>query len=343
LTRALVQTAVTVVLIAVGMGFVYVPPEAEGLWGPPHVSVVDCHVSATSGTLTALSRSHSPSGLEPMRFQLSSHSLTASKEAAAHWPLVPRSMSATREGLLLVGGWDGSVYEIDPRRPDRPPALVVRDPERQPNTIQSSPDGRWLITRGASFINVWCLESRTLRWRRDVCGIRCQAIHANSQILYFGLHDGRVLELDLESGTALRSLGQPGPSTCALSISPDGRWLAMMDMDHIDILDLDTGAFLSSCAIHSQPGYDPVQFVTFSPCSKLLVTAADGGTRLAVWDLATGERKQTLDGHDGFVLGAAFVDGRTLCSWANDGTIRTWDLLTANERKVISLPAALRI
>jgi WD40 repeat protein len=75
----------------------------------------------------------------------------------------------------------------------------------------------------------------------------------------------------------------------------------------------------------------------------LLVTAADGGTRLAVWDLATGERKQTLDGHDGFVLGAAFVDGRTLCSWANDGTIRTWDLLTANERKVISLPAALRI
>ena len=71
----------------------------------------------------------------------------------------------------------------------------------------------------------------------------------------------------------------------------------------------------------------PVESVAFSPDSTTLAGASfDGSIRL--WDVATGDTRQTLTGHTSNVTSVAFSpDGQTLASgsWQN---IRLWDIAT---------------
>jgi WD40 repeat protein len=73
------------------------------------------------------------------------------------------------------------------------------------------------------------------------------------------------------------------------------------------------------------PGIDSI---AFSPDGK---TLASGGYdyKITLWDLGTGKKRKTLEGHEGGIVSIAFSpDGKTLVSGSRDFTIKIWDLVT---------------
>lgn len=66
--------------------------------------------------------------------------------------------------------------------------------------------------------------------------------------------------------------------------------------------------------------------VAFSPKGDLLA-AGDGTTQIRLWDISTGVRIMTLQGHDDAVWSVCFSpDGRWLASGSADNTIRLWKI-----------------
>lgn len=73
------------------------------------------------------------------------------------------------------------------------------------------------------------------------------------------------------------------------------------------------------------PGAVGASAVTFGPDGTQLVSGDDAGA-IHLWDVASGERRQTLAGQGGRVLGLAFQPhGRALVSWNADGMARLWE------------------
>lgn len=70
--------------------------------------------------------------------------------------------------------------------------------------------------------------------------------------------------------------------------------------------------------------------LVFSPDRTILIIAF--GSRIELWDLATGDKLTTLDGHTAFVETLLFSpDGKTLVSAGPDGTILLWDWNVARD------------
>jgi WD40 repeat protein len=68
---------------------------------------------------------------------------------------------------------------------------------------------------------------------------------------------------------------------------------------------------------------DIVQSVSISPDGNTLVSGSDDNT-IKIWDLATGQLRQTL-GHDDIVQSVSISpDGSTLVSGSADRTIKIW-------------------
>jgi len=65
--------------------------------------------------------------------------------------------------------------------------------------------------------------------------------------------------------------------------------------------------------------------VAISPDGRCLASAHQGGT-VRIWDVATGEFLQELDGHTDYVWSVAFSpDGRHFASGSSDYTVYVWD------------------
>jgi WD40 repeat protein len=69
-----------------------------------------------------------------------------------------------------------------------------------------------------------------------------------------------------------------------------------------------------------------LESLTICPNGQILVSSSDDGT-IKVWNLHTGRRKSTLEGHLRPVYAFAISpDGQTLVSGSNDSTIKVWNL-----------------
>ncbi len=133
---------------------------------------------------------------------------------------------------------------------------------------------------------------------------------------------------DAKTGKEIRQF--PGwVDVSGVEFSPDGKMIATSAED-IRLYDTETGNELRRFA-PNQAGWE----VVFSPDGKLLasgnfVDKTDGAVRL--WDVATGNLVQTLQGHTQSVWRTAFSpDGKMLASSDLSGVVILWDLGTGKE------------
>ena len=141
----------------------------------------------------------------------------------------------------------------------------------------------------------------------------------------------RILALRFSSDGALLAAGSY--SLIHLRSSSDGALIADELYSLIRIWDVDTGnkllsvntAYNTEYKGNNTPlGNDPKSLV-FSPDGTILVSGLARGA-IQLWDVPTGDRIATLNGHTRKVGTLAFSsDGKTLVSTAADGTILLWD------------------
>jgi WD40 repeat protein len=74
-----------------------------------------------------------------------------------------------------------------------------------------------------------------------------------------------------------------------------------------------------------------VRALAFAPDGATLATGSTDRT-VRLWNVRTGERRATLQGHRETVAAVAFHrDGHTLASGSKDGVVKLWDARTAQE------------
>jgi RNA polymerase sigma factor (sigma-70 family) len=130
--------------------------------------------------------------------------------------------------------------------------------------------------------------------------------------------------LDAATGKELRAFPSPGRHSYAVSLSADGKRLAVAGDDKaVRVWDVATGKELYR--LRAAP--DQVLCAAFSPDGKLLVTGEPEVAR--VWGAATGKELRALPVPDHTVASLAFTpDGTTLVTGSFYSDLRVWDVTT---------------
>ena len=217
-----------------------------------------------------------------------------------------------------------------------------------PSNLTFSPDGKTVAFGSRGRIRLWQPETgdsfdiplidNVQNIPRDVRlnimpEISALVFSPDGKKLVSGTMGGNVQMWDVETGVPLAPFfeGQGLDKDTntyyqdpikALAFSSDSTLLAVGSQNRIRLL-----------GSHQQIGFKEVSHGTnalvFSPDNTVLVTGTTAGIRhseIELWDLTTGEKLSTLDGHRASVKTLIFSpDGKTFVSTGQDGTILIWD------------------
>ena len=142
---------------------------------------------------------------------------------------------------------------------------------------------------------------------------------------------GDVQIWDTETGAALTSFFAEEPPTgnryrdpiMDIAFSSDGSLLAVGSMKTLRLL-----GNVKQIGLKEMSYGDEVwgNTLLFAPDDTVLVIGLIQSGGIALWDLTSGEKLTTLDGHTNRVQTLAFSpDGKTLVSASGDGTVLVWD------------------
>jgi WD40 repeat protein len=210
----------------------------------------------------------------------------------------------------------------------------------QIHSLAFSPDGRWLLAgsgnRGNHTARLWDLSARNpestaraLRGHED--GIGRVAFSPDSRwAITASYYDktARVWDLTAKDPTLDPRIFHAGHAIYAMTISPDGRWLATGGPDKtVRLWDLRNN---DSAAKHTFYGHEGgIHSVAISADSRWLVTGS-GDNTARLWDLTANDPVSTvrvLRGHEGYVDSVAIDRGRWLVTASlRDPVPRLWDL-----------------
>lgn len=114
----------------------------------------------------------------------------------------------------------------------------------------------------------------------------------------------------------------------SVCFSPDGSKIASGSMENIiKICDLSTNKLIHSLNVGRE---NFVRSVCFSPDGSRLASGV--GNSIKIWNVATGEETQTLQGHRNIVTSVFYhPDTSKLISGSYDQTIKIWDLQSGEE------------
>lgn len=229
---------------------------------------------------------------------------------------------ATYDGDLCI--WDGESGEII--------TTIQRDTWTTITSLVFSPDGKRLISGVADgSMVIW--DSKTGKqvgkpFEGHLNTIRSLAFSPDGRRLASSSIDTTLRLWDYEPDYGFRVWRSNIKSVSALSLSPDGKLIAVGGYEGVHILDCETGDMVGKTQNESSDEYI-IECVTFSPDGAVI---AAGGTdnKIRFWSAKTGESVGCpLEGHTDYVFSLAFSpDGKHLVSGAQDKTIRVWDIET---------------
>jgi WD40 repeat protein len=237
----------------------------------------------------------------------------------------------------------------------------------QDHVLAVAAHGEW-IASGGKDRNVKLWNANADQPAKDVAAhgkaVYSIAIDSSGKLLAScGEDDGRILLWDLAAGKALKQLSQEDPddknqkrSLHAIAVSPDGRQLVSGGADRtVRLWDIEAAKEMSRFeaaeyqlftekdnkverATKKAASEFAIYAVAFSPDGKL-VAAGGLDKTIHIWDAASGELRQTLANHPGFVYGLAFVVENRVLSVGHTGQICDWNVTSPKPVTSLKLPA----
>ena len=260
--------------------------------------------------------------------ELSQQQLRLSRQAR------PISLTSDRNRGVIIDGQTGVQLSLESPIPDRDNVFSERE-THELRRVAVSPDGRYLAAisehrKQGRLMLFDALTSEQLALVEDHFPEgHAIAFHPGGDLLVTGGIDGsvdvrRIPGLAAEPGYVLPDLADHS------------------DVNVPDLLYSNDGSLLAACMSHGpnlllvwQDSSSLEHPITVEGVARLLDISADG-QRLAivgmdhkihVWDVATQESLQTLEGHDDRALSGSFSsDGRYLATSAETGPIKIWTL-----------------
>jgi WD40 repeat protein/serine/threonine protein kinase len=204
--------------------------------------------------------------------------------------------------------------------------------------VSFSPDGKMLASGAVDgtaklWDSVTGQEMAMIVCNHLPYGVRDVAFSPDGKTLATSNSDNNTVKLwDLTTKKQCGVLKGHTGETIKVAFSPDGKMLATSSGSgdgSVKLWTWDGTTAQERVTITPGSGSWGVP-VRFSPDGK---TLAIGMNTVDLYDIATGNKRASLDGHGGTIGSLAFSpDGKTLASGNADRTVRVWDLASGQER-----------
>jgi WD40 repeat protein len=157
--------------------------------------------------------------------------------------------------------------------------------------------------------------------------VRCMSFTPMGDKLVSGSFDKTIKLWQLNTGTAIYTLGDRLKGVFALAVSPDGKLLASGSRDEtIELWNLETGTLLRNLSQHQAS----VRSLAIAPDSKTLISGSFDQT-IILWGLPEGIVSKTMIDQEPIAAIALSTDGSFLASTGDDGIVKLWSLATGSK------------
>lgn len=223
------------------------------------------------------------------------------------------------------------------------------------NSVRFSPDGRTLAIvntiSGAelaiSSIRLWDVTTRKyLKTLTDETGATRVRFSPDGQTL--AGYRQAVWLWDVASGELRQTLTGHTGGVSSVHFNPDGQTLFSTSGNKtIRLWDVNTGTLLKTFTEYTvgEPhehdfsldfSYGPRISLHFSPDRQKLASGSNGDNIIQLWDVITGERRQTLISPSHGIASVCFSpNGQILASGGVNGSIQLWDVITGQFRNTV--------